>query len=63
MQAKIDVVSAEDYDKLVKEKSDNAIDSRKQKEQAPAASPAPAPVAIAPVVEPAPAPIVTALNR
>ena len=44
MQAKIDVVSQEDYAKLVKEKSDNAIKSR---QQPPAASPAPAPVVAA----------------
>ncbi len=63
MQAKINVVSTEDYAKLVQEKSDNAIEARKPKAPAPAASPASAPVAAAPIVEPAPAPIVTALNR
>ena len=69
MQAKIEVVSAEDYEKLAAEKSANAVEARKQKDQAPAAAPSPAPVAAAPVVEPSPVPspvavpVVAALNR
>ncbi len=69
MQAKIDVLSAEDYKKLVAEKSANAIEARKQKDQGPAASPAPAPspapaaAAASPAPSPEAAPIVTALNR
>ena len=53
MQAKIDVVSQEDYAKLAAEKSANALEARKKKEEAPAASPAPAPVADAPLAAPA----------
>ncbi len=52
MQAKIDVVSEEDYDKLVAEKSENAIKARQQKDQPPAASPAPAPAAASNEVAP-----------
>ena len=53
MQAKIDVVSQEDYAKLVAEKSDNAIKAHQQKDQPPAASPAP-------VASNEPAPVVAA---
>ena len=56
MQAKVDVVSEDDYARLVKEKSDNAIEARKPKDQPPAP-----PVATAPA--PSPAPVVAALNR
>ena len=59
MQAKVDVVSEEDYAKLVAEKSDNAIESRKQKDKD--ATPAPSPVAAAP--QPSPVPVVASLNR
>ena len=66
MQAKIDVVSQEDYNKLVAEKSANAIEARKQKEPGPAASPAPSPAAAevarsSPV--PSPAAVVASVNR
>ena len=56
MQAKIDVVSQEDYAKLVQEKSDNAIKNHEDQEKgpAPAASPAAADVS-------APAPVVAAV--
>lgn len=58
MQAKIDVVSQEDYAKLAAEKSANALEARKAKDQPPAAAPSPVPVADAPA--PVPAPIVAA---
>lgn len=68
MQAKIDVVSQEDYAKLVAEKSNNAIEARKQQENGPVASPAPVAVAV-PAASPSPlpsstvAPVVAALGR
>ena len=63
MQAKIDVVSQEDYAKLVHEKSTSAIEARKRKDQESAASPAPAPVAEVPAPAAEPAPAVAVVNR
>ena len=58
MQAKIDVVSQEDYAKLVHEKSENAKKARQQ----PATPPAPAATAAA-MSAAEPAPVVAAVNR
>ena len=63
MQAKIDVVSQEDYAKLVAEKSANAIKARHPQAPAPAASPAPPPVAVVPSPSSEPAPVVAAANH
>ena len=69
MQAKIDVVSQEDYAKLVQEKSDNALKAREEQEKGPAASPAPVAAVDVPANSPSPspsptvAPVVAVLGR
>ncbi|MBE7156838.1 MAG: cytochrome c oxidase subunit II [Rhodospirillales bacterium] len=62
MQAKIDVVSQEDYAKLVAEKSANAIKTREDQEKGPAAPPAPA-ASPAAADASAPSPVVAAINH
>ena len=63
MQAKIDVVSEEDYEKLVAEKSANAINSHKQNGQTPANAPAPSTMPQVSAPTPAPSVVVAALGR
>ena len=60
MQAKIDVVSQEDYAKLTAEKSANAIKTREDQEKGPAAPPAPVATPAAAADASAPAPVVAA---
>ena len=57
MQAKIDVVSQEDYAKLVREKSENALKNHADPGKPPA-SPAPAAAGVD-----APAPVMAAVTR
>ncbi len=69
MQAKIDVVSEDDYKKLVAEKSANAEKARAEQDKAPAATPAPVAAVDVPAASPSPspsptvAPVVAALGR
>ena len=59
MQAKIDVVSQEDYDKLVQEKSNNAVKTHEDQEKG-SSAPAPTPAAADAA---APVPVVAAVTR